>query len=151
MRLFVLTGGNHGGTCSCVGDGVWQVESTLNMQNLQPKIKAIQTRYKGDQERIQLETARLYKQAGVNPLAGELSSLLQARWWVGQAIIDWCVIVIWPVFLSTWSNLAIFFVLGLELVAIMRMFSDYIWTRGLAISCLVFKNLSEDEYMRSST
>lgn len=76
MRLYVLTGGNHGSTCSCVGDGVWQVESTLNMQNLQPKIKAIQTRYKGDQERIQLETARLYKQAGVNPLAGELSSLI---------------------------------------------------------------------------
>jgi hypothetical protein len=90
MRLYVLTGGNHGGTCSCVGDDVWQVESTLNMQNLQPKIKAIQTRYKGDQERIQLETARLYKQAGVNPLAGELSSLLQARWWAGQAIIEWC-------------------------------------------------------------
>jgi len=46
------------------------------MQNLQPKIKAIQERYKGDQERIQLETARLYKQAGVNPLAGKMVSLL---------------------------------------------------------------------------
>lgn len=44
------------------------------MQNLQPKIKAIQTRYQGDQERIQLETARLYKQAGVNPLAGAILS-----------------------------------------------------------------------------
>ncbi|KAK6163208.1 hypothetical protein DH2020_000072 [Rehmannia glutinosa] len=47
-----------------------QVESTLAMQNLQPKIKAIQQRYAGNQERIQLETSRLYKQAGVNPLAG---------------------------------------------------------------------------------
>ncbi|CAL5388932.1 unnamed protein product [Camellia sinensis] len=46
-----------------------QVESTLAMQNLQPKIKAIQERYKGNQERIQLETSRLYRQAGVNPLA----------------------------------------------------------------------------------
>lgn len=54
-------------------DGFYQVESTLAMQNLQPKLKAIQGRYKGDQERIQLETARLYKQAGVNPLAGEQS------------------------------------------------------------------------------
>lgn len=45
------------------------------MQNLQPKIKAIQTRYQGDQERIQLETARLYKQAGVNPLAGAVASI----------------------------------------------------------------------------
>jgi membrane protein insertase Oxa1/YidC/SpoIIIJ len=51
-----------------------QVESTLAMQNLQPKIKAIQTRYKGEQERIQLETSRLYKQAGVNPLAGAIIS-----------------------------------------------------------------------------
>ncbi|KAK7846014.1 inner membrane protein ppf-1 [Quercus suber] len=41
-----------------------QVESTLAMQNLQPKIKAIQQRYAGNQERIQLETSRLYKQAG---------------------------------------------------------------------------------------
>ncbi|KAL0369784.1 UNVERIFIED_CONTAM: Inner membrane protein PPF-1, chloroplastic [Sesamum angustifolium] len=47
-----------------------QVESTLAMQNLQPKIKAIQERYAGNQERIQLETSRLYRQAGVNPLAG---------------------------------------------------------------------------------
>ncbi|RRT46347.1 hypothetical protein B296_00054517 [Ensete ventricosum] len=51
-----------------------QVESTLAMQNLQPKIKAIQERYAGNQERIQLETARLYRQAGVNPLAGYSSS-----------------------------------------------------------------------------
>ncbi|KAH9661358.1 Inner membrane protein ALBINO3 [Citrus sinensis] len=50
-----------------------QVESTLAMQNLQPKIKAIQQRYAGNQERIQLETSRLYRQAGVNPLAGSLS------------------------------------------------------------------------------
>jgi YidC/Oxa1 family membrane protein insertase len=49
-----------------------QVESTLAMQNSQPKIKAIQERYKGDQERIQLETVRLYKQAGMNCLAGVL-------------------------------------------------------------------------------
>ncbi|RVW72608.1 ALBINO3-like protein 1, chloroplastic [Vitis vinifera] len=36
-------------------------------------IKAIQQRYAGDQERIQLETARLYKLAGINPLAGLLT------------------------------------------------------------------------------
>jgi YidC/Oxa1 family membrane protein insertase len=60
-----------------------QVESTLAMQNLQPKIKAIQTRYQGDQERIQLETARLYKQAGVNPLAGCLPTLATLPVWIG--------------------------------------------------------------------
>ncbi|CAM8913098.1 unnamed protein product [Rhodiola kirilowii] len=60
-----------------------QVESTMAMQNLQPKIKVIQERYKGNQERIQLETSRLYKQAGVNPLAGCLPTLATIPVWIG--------------------------------------------------------------------
>jgi YidC/Oxa1 family membrane protein insertase len=60
-----------------------QVESTLNMQALAPKVKAIQERYKGDQERIQLETSRLYKTAGVNPLAGCLPTLATLPVWIG--------------------------------------------------------------------
>jgi YidC/Oxa1 family membrane protein insertase len=60
-----------------------QVESTLAMQNLQPKIKAIQARYAGNQERIQLETSRLYQQAGVNPLAGCLPTLATIPVWIG--------------------------------------------------------------------
>ncbi|XP_061373200.1 inner membrane protein PPF-1, chloroplastic [Gastrolobium bilobum] len=60
-----------------------QVESTLAMQNLQPKIKAIQERYAGNQERIQLETARLYREAGVNPLAGCLPTLATIPVWIG--------------------------------------------------------------------
>jgi YidC/Oxa1 family membrane protein insertase len=35
------------------------------------------------QERIQLETARLYKQAGVNPLAGCLPTLATLPVWIG--------------------------------------------------------------------
>ncbi|ONM11523.1 ALBINO3-like protein 1 chloroplastic [Zea mays] len=46
-----------------------QVESALAMRSLQPQVKTIQERYAGDQERIQLETARLYKLSGVDPLA----------------------------------------------------------------------------------
>ncbi|XWS71704.1 hypothetical protein CRYUN_Cryun03dG0161600 [Craigia yunnanensis] len=60
-----------------------QVESTLAMQNLQPKLKAIQQRYAGNQERIQLETSRLYKQAGVNPLAGCFPTLATIPVWIG--------------------------------------------------------------------
>lgn len=60
-----------------------QVESTMAMQNLAPKIKAIQAKYAGDQERIQLETARVYKQAGVNPLAGCLPTLATLPVWIG--------------------------------------------------------------------
>ncbi|GER37208.1 inner membrane protein [Striga asiatica] len=60
-----------------------QVESTLAMQNLQPKLKAIQQRYAGNQERIQLETSRLYTQAGVNPWAGCLPTLATIPVWIG--------------------------------------------------------------------
>ncbi|KAL3518210.1 hypothetical protein ACH5RR_020799 [Cinchona calisaya] len=60
-----------------------QVESTLAMQNLQPKIKAIQQRYAGNQERTQLETSRLYQQAGVNPLAGCFPTLATIPVWIG--------------------------------------------------------------------
>ncbi|KAJ4970595.1 hypothetical protein NE237_003694 [Protea cynaroides] len=60
-----------------------QVESTMAMQNLQPKIKAIQERYAGNQEKIQLETSRLYRKAGVNPLAGCLPTLATIPVWIG--------------------------------------------------------------------
>ncbi|KAI8573854.1 hypothetical protein RHMOL_Rhmol01G0307900 [Rhododendron molle] len=76
----------NGGWFSFIADGmevVLKVESSLAMQNLQPKIKAIQERYKGNQERIQLETSRLYRQAGVNPLAGCFPTLATIPVWIG--------------------------------------------------------------------
>lgn len=60
-----------------------QVESAMAMRSLQPQIKAIQERYAGDQERLQLETARLYKLAGINPLAGCLPTLATIPVWIG--------------------------------------------------------------------
>ncbi|XP_071690941.1 ALBINO3-like protein 1, chloroplastic [Rutidosis leptorrhynchoides] len=60
-----------------------QVESAMAMRSLQPQIKAIQEQYAGDQERIQLETARLYKLAGINPLAGCLPTLATIPVWIG--------------------------------------------------------------------
>ncbi|KAG2269435.1 hypothetical protein Bca4012_071728 [Brassica carinata] len=60
-----------------------QVESTMAMKSLQPQIKAIQERYAGDQEKIQLETARLYKLAGINPFAGCLPTLATIPVWIG--------------------------------------------------------------------
>jgi YidC/Oxa1 family membrane protein insertase len=53
------------------------------MRSLQPQVKAIQERYAGDQERIQLETARLYKLSGVDPLAGCLPTLVTIPVWIG--------------------------------------------------------------------
>ncbi|GAY43974.1 ALBINO3-like protein 1 [Citrus sinensis] len=60
-----------------------QVESSMAMRSLAPQVKAIQERYAGDQERIQLETARLYKLAGINPLAGCLPTLATIPVWIG--------------------------------------------------------------------
>ncbi|XP_044365635.1 inner membrane protein PPF-1, chloroplastic isoform X2 [Triticum aestivum] len=60
-----------------------QVESALAMRSLQPQVKAIQERHAGDQERIQLETAHLYKLSGVDPLAGCLPTLVTIPVWIG--------------------------------------------------------------------
>jgi len=54
-----------------------QFKSMLKMQSLQPKVKALQQRYKGDKEKLNTETMKLYKESGTNPLAGCLPLLLQ--------------------------------------------------------------------------
>ena len=47
-----------------------QVESSMQMQAMQPRIKELQAMYAADPERLQMEQARLYKEANFNPLAG---------------------------------------------------------------------------------
>jgi len=47
------------------------------MASLQPKIKAIQQKYKGNKQKQTEEMQRLYQEYGVNPLAGCLPMLLQ--------------------------------------------------------------------------
>ncbi|MBL7466412.1 membrane protein insertase YidC, partial [Escherichia coli] len=44
---------------------------------IQPKMKALQERYKDDKQRQQQEIMKLYKEEKVNPLAGCLPILLQ--------------------------------------------------------------------------
>jgi YidC/Oxa1 family membrane protein insertase len=52
-------------------------KSMKDMQRLQPKIKEIQERFKDNKEKMNQETMKLYKEAGVNPLGGCLPLLLQ--------------------------------------------------------------------------
>ena len=54
-----------------------QIVSQRRMQMLQPELRAIQTKYKGDRARISAEQMQLYKDRGVNPASGCLPSLLQ--------------------------------------------------------------------------
>lgn len=56
---------------------VKQVRSMKAMQEMQPRIKEIQEKYKKDPERMQREMSQLYKEAGTNPLSGCLPILLQ--------------------------------------------------------------------------
>jgi YidC/Oxa1 family membrane protein insertase len=55
----------------------FQFKSMLKTQALAPQLKALQNRYKGDREKLNEETMKLYKESGANPLAGCLPLLLQ--------------------------------------------------------------------------
>ncbi len=57
---------------------VKQIKSQRKMQELQPKMKALQVKYKGDKETLQREMMALYKAHGANPVAGCLPIFLQA-------------------------------------------------------------------------
>ena len=52
------------------------MESQMRMQAVQPLMQEIQTRYKGEPEKLQREMLKLYKEHKVNPLGGCLPMLL---------------------------------------------------------------------------
>lgn len=54
-----------------------QTRSQREMQRIMPEIKAIQKKHKGDRQKVNEETMRLYKEHGVNPLGGCLPLLMQ--------------------------------------------------------------------------
>lgn len=47
------------------------------MMELQPEMKKIRAKFKGDNQKIQQETMKLYQEAGTNPAAGCLPTLIQ--------------------------------------------------------------------------
>jgi YidC/Oxa1 family membrane protein insertase len=57
---------------------VKQIKSMRAMQTLQPEIRKIQQRYKGDRERTSQELMKLYKEHNTNPLASCFPILAQA-------------------------------------------------------------------------
>lgn len=54
-----------------------QMKSMKEMQKIQPKIKALQEKYKDDQQKLGQETMALYKEHNINPLSGCLPLLIQ--------------------------------------------------------------------------
>ena len=57
--------------------GIRQVRSMQHMQIIQPKVKQLQQKYKGNKQRQQEEIMKLYKEYGVNPFSGCWPVLLQ--------------------------------------------------------------------------
>ena len=51
--------------------------SAQKMQQVQPLLKEVQARYKGNPQKVQQETMKLYKEHGVSPLGGCLPLLIQ--------------------------------------------------------------------------
>lgn len=62
----------------------WSIKSQTKMQEIGPKVKAVQERYKGDPRRAQLEVMNLYREAGVNPITGCFPVLLQMPFLIGM-------------------------------------------------------------------
>jgi YidC/Oxa1 family membrane protein insertase len=54
-----------------------QTRSMREMQVIQPQVKALQKKHKGDRQKLNEEMMKLYKEHGVNPLGGCLPLLLQ--------------------------------------------------------------------------
>ncbi len=53
------------------------LEGTQKLQEVQPKLQAIQAKYKNDPQRMQQEQMKLYKEAGYNPMSGCLPLIIQ--------------------------------------------------------------------------
>lgn len=62
----------------------WSIRSSVKMQEIAPKVKALQDRYKKDPRKAQLEVMNLYKESKVNPFTGCLPVLLQMPFLIGM-------------------------------------------------------------------
>src|SRR4030066_75848 len=61
---------------------VRQTQSTKAMQTLQPRIQELQKKYAKNQQKLQQETMKLYKEAGINPLGCLWPMLIQLPIWI---------------------------------------------------------------------
>ena len=52
-------------------------KSTVKMQEIQPKLQALQDKYKDNPQKLNEQTMKLYKEVGYNPVSGCLPMLLQ--------------------------------------------------------------------------
>jgi len=62
----------------------WAIKSQMQMQELTPKIQAIQNRYAKNSQKAKMEIMKLYKEKGANPLMGCFPILIQLPFLIGM-------------------------------------------------------------------
>lgn len=62
---------------------VKQIKSMREMQKIQPEVKKLQAKYKGDRQKLNEEMMKLYKEHGVNPFGGCLPLIAQMPVFIG--------------------------------------------------------------------
>lgn len=62
----------------------WSIKSTLKMQELSPKITALQEKHKKDPKKLQLEMVKIYKENKVNPFSGCFPIFIQMPFLFGM-------------------------------------------------------------------
>ena len=63
-----------------------QMKSTMNMQEVQPKLEYVQKKYKNNPEKMNEEVMKLYKEYDINPMAGCLPLLIQMPILIGLSM-----------------------------------------------------------------
>ena len=63
--------------------GIKQTKSMREMQAIQPEIKRLQQKHKGDRTKLNEEMMKLYKEHGVNPFGGCLPLVMQIPVFIG--------------------------------------------------------------------
>jgi YidC/Oxa1 family membrane protein insertase len=90
-----------------------QALSAQKMQELQPRLKEIQEKYKADKEKLTQETFALYKRHGVNPVSGCIPALIQL-----------------PIFVGLWQALN---------TSVPLRHAGFLWIRDLAAPDMLFR------------
>ena len=62
----------------------WSIKSSIKMQQIAPKVAALQEKHKKDPKQAQMAMLMLYREAGVNPLTGCLPILIQIPFLIGM-------------------------------------------------------------------
>ncbi len=62
----------------------WSIQSSIKLQKLAPKLSLLQSRYKKDPKKCQLEIMKLYREHRINPLGGCFPLIIQMPFLIGM-------------------------------------------------------------------